>query len=370
MKTKVYFSSARSGARLNGLKKVERLFYKAGFDAVFKDGGRAAVKVHWGEPGNTAFVPVPFVRVLAGLVRKAGARPFVTDTNALYTGMRHDAVENLKAASFNGFTMESLGAPVIVADGLCGTDHAPVRLDGKYVKEARIAGSIHHAKSMLVVSHFKGHMLFSFGGALKNLGMGCATSAGKNFLHCDVKPAVDRRKCRGDAVCVRHCPASCITLDAEKRAVIDHEACIGCGECVVVCPERAIPINWKATSESIQCKTAEYALAAVKNKQGRAAYVNLLINITPDCDCCDWSDNRLVQDIGYLASTDPVAADQASIDLFNAAPALPDSDLAVNPGAKDKLRALRPKIDYEIILRHAEKIGLGSREYELVKVDV
>ncbi|MBI5526008.1 MAG: DUF362 domain-containing protein [Deltaproteobacteria bacterium] len=370
MPSKVFFSSARANMKLSGLKKVERLFRRSGFERLFRDGDRTAVKVHWGEPGNAAYVPVPYIRTLADLVKKSGARPFVTDTNTLYAGMRHDAVANLRAAAFNGFTMETVGAPLVVADGLCGTDASPVEVAGTYVKEAKIAGSIRHATSMLVVSHFKGHMLFSFGGALKNLGMGCATSAGKQTLHSDVKPKVNRAECRGDAVCVRHCPEGCIVLDAEHKAVIDPERCVGCGECIVVCPHRAIPVNWRGSAARIQGKTAEYALAAVSGKEGRVGCVTFLINITTDCDCCDWSDTRLVQDIGYLASHDPVAIDQAAIDLFNAAPVAADSDLAVHARAADKLLALRPEIDYTYILSHAEKIGLGTRKYELVKVDI
>ena len=370
MSAKVYFSSARSTAKLNGLRKVTRLWNRAGFDRLFAEGDRTAVKMHWGEPGNTAFVPVPFVRMLCDLVKKTGARPFVTDTNTLYAGMRHDAIANLQAAAYNGFTMESLGAPVIVADGLCGTDFVPVTVAGQFVKEAKIAGTVHHATAMLVVSHFKGHMLFSFGGALKNIGMGCATSAGKQTLHSDVIPKVDRGKCVGDSICVRHCPEGCIALDADNKAVIDQPRCIGCGECVVVCPSCAIPVNWRTASDRLQGKTAEYASATVGNKAGKVGYVNFLINITTDCDCCDWSDTRLTQDIGYLFSTDPVAIDQASIDLFNAAPVAPDSDLAAHHKAADKLKALRPEIDYTLILKHAEEIGLGTRKYELVKVDV
>jgi uncharacterized Fe-S center protein len=368
MGSRVFFSSSRSNPKLNALKKIERLFHMAGLENCFSKGDRTAVKIHWGEPGNTRYVPVPLVRTLVSLVHKTGARPFVTDTNALYTGMRHDAIANVQAAAFNGFTFESVGAPILVADGLCGTDSEMVTIGGTYVKEARIAGSIQHANSMLVISHFKGHMLFSFGAALKNLGMGCATSAGKHILHSDLKPMVDRKICAGDSICIRHCPVSCIKLDSEKKAVIDRDMCIGCGECIVVCPHRAIPVNWKTTADRIQGKTAEYALAAVENKRGKVGYVNFLINITTDCDCCDWSDHNVVQDIGFLASTDPVAIDQASVDLFNGATALPNSDLEGKAGV-DRLKALRPDIDYEIILKHAEKIGLGSRAYELVKVD-
>ena len=210
----------------------------------------------------------------------------MSDTNTLYRG--HGAIANLQAAAFDGFTMETVGAPLIVADGLCGTDFVPVPVAGKYVKEAKIASAIAHATALLVVSHFKGHMLFSFGGTLKNLGMGCATSAGKQTLHSDVKPRVDRAACTGDSICVRHCPEKGIAIDADHKAVIDPSRCIGCGECVVVCPSRAIPVNWRSAAERIQGKTAEYALAAVRGKEEGWRYVNFLVDI-PDCDCCGWA---------------------------------------------------------------------------------
>jgi len=367
---KVYFSNCRENAKLNNLKKLERLFHKAGFDGVFQPSDRTAVKIHWGEPGNTTYIPVPFARTLVSLVRGCGARPFLTDTSVIYKGGRSDALLNLEAAAFNGFTMQTIGAPLIIADGLCGTDSEEIEVGGKYVKTAKIAGAIRQANSMLVISHFKGHSVVGYGGALKNLGMGCATSAGKQVLHSDVRPKVDAGKCRGDSLCIRNCPANCIVLNGELKAVIDQSRCIGCGECAAVCPEKAIPINWATTTERLQGKTAEYAFAAVKDKQGKAAYISVLMNMTADCDCYPWSDNKVIQDIGFLASTDPVAIDKASIDLFNGGMVLPGSMLEGKGDAKDKLKAMYPNVDYGYILRHAQETGLGSMEYELVKVDV
>lgn len=369
MRSKVFFTNFRANPKKNLLDKIRTLYIRAEFDKVFEESDRVAVKIHWGEKGNTTFIPVPFIRTIVDEIKKTCPNIFVTDTNTLYSGERKNAIENLKTAAHNGFTIETIGAPIIVADGLTGTDAVDVEINGEYIKKAKIASSIYHSTAMAVISHFKGHMLFSFGGAIKNLGMGCATSAGKQILHSDVKPYVDEEACKGDSICIRHCPVKCITLKENKKAYIDQSQCIGCGECIVVCPHRAIPENWKTSSEPLQCKTAEYALAAIKNKTNKVIFFNFLMNITADCDCCDWSDNRLTPDIGILASKDPVAIDEASILLFNKAPVSPLSVMEKHSDTTDKLKALRPKIDYTIILKHAEKIGLGSRKFELIEIN-
>lgn len=369
MMSRVYFTNFRANPKKNLLEKIRTLYLRAEFDGVFDETDRVAIKIHWGEKGNTTFIPVPFIRAITDEVKRSCPNIFITDTNTLYTGERKNAIENILTAAHNGFTLESMGAPIIIADGLVGTDSVEVDINGRFIKNAKIAGSIYHSTGLVVVSHFKGHMLFSFGGAIKNLGMGCATSAGKQILHSDIKPYVDEELCKGDSICIRHCPAKCISLKNNKKAYIDQSRCIGCGECIVVCPHRAIPENWKTSSELLQCKTAEYALAAISNKRGKVIYFNFLMNITADCDCCDWSDNKLTPDIGILASKDPVAIDTASIHLFNQAPISPLSIMEKHLGADDKLKALRPKIDYNIILNHAEEIGIGSRRYELIEIN-
>jgi uncharacterized Fe-S center protein len=374
MSSKVYFSDARASSRRSRLDKVRELIVRADLASVVAEGDRVAIKVHWGEPGNVAFLPPPYVRLVAEQVRKAGGLPFVTDANTLYTGMRRDAVQNLLAAAHNGYTQETLTAPVIVADGLKGRDGREVDLPGTSVGKAKIASGILDADAMVVLSHVKGHMLMGFGGALKNLGMGCATPAGKQILHSDVRPRVEAEKCRGDGACVKRCPERCIELversgatGAASRRVarIDAARCIGCGECTAACPHEAIPVRWKTSAEAIQRKTAEYALAAVKDKPGKVGYLNFLLQVTPDCDCCHWSDNAFVPDVGFLASNDPVAIDAASLDLVRAAPPLPGSRAEGCRG--DPWRAVYD-IDPNFILEHGEKLRLGSRDYKLIKV--
>lgn len=370
MAAKVYFAQARGTPRRNKFKRIDRLLQAAGLDRVIPDGALTALKVHWGETGNADFVPSFYVRHLVSAVQAAGGRPFVTDTNTLYRGSRHDAVDNLATARLNGFCDATLGAPVLVADGLLGADYREVPVAGKHLTSARIATAIVDADAMVVLSHVKGHMVFGFGGALKNLGMGCSASAAKQSLHADVRPVVDTGRCTACGLCQSHCAFGAIAMagnpDGSAHAQIDLDTCAGCGECLAVCPAEAIPIDWGSddgsTFATTQEKTAEYALAAVAGKEENSLYVNFLTNITPDCDCCSWSDAPIVPDIGYLVSRDPVAIDMASLDLVNGFTGFSDRAPVTTPG--DRFRAVHD-IDYMPTLRHATAMGLGSLEYEL-----
>jgi len=374
MAARVYFTDAHATPKQSRLAKVQALFRKAGFARLIAPGDKVAIKVHWGEPGNVAYLPVPYVRAVMDLVREAGGLPFVTDTNTLYTGLRRNAVQNVQAAAMNGYSLASLGAPVLVADGLVGHDGREVALPGCGIGSARIASGILDADALIALSHVKGHMLFGYGGAIKNLGMGCATPAGKQFLHSDVRPRVDATRCRGDGLCVRRCPVPCIELVARpdrqrgqsaEVARIDGARCIGCGECTATCPHGAIPIRWKTSAEAIQKKTAEYALAAVLDKRAKVGFLNFIVQITPDCDCCDWNEPAIVPDVGFAASLDPVAVDVLSARLVAESPPSPGSKAAAKKG--DPWRAAYD-IDYRIQFEHAEEIGLGSRDFELVRI--
>jgi len=377
MSSQVFFHSARSSAKQNRLSKVSELFKKADFSSLIGRGDRVAVKVHWGEPGNVGFVPVPYVRVIVDLIKQAGGVPFVTDTNTLYTGRRRDAVQNLEAAASNGYTPLSLGAPLIVADGLKGRDAREVAIEGTLCQSAKIASGIADADAMIVVSHVKGHMLFGYAGAIKNLGMGCSTPAGKQHLHSDIRPEVDVESCHGDGICVKRCPERCIEMverqgaspggqASPKVARIDTARCVGCGECTTTCPHSAIPIRWESSAESLLMRTAEYAWASVKDKPGKVGYLNLIIQVNPDCDCCDWNDNPVVADVGFASSVDPVALDVACADLVKSAPVLPSSKLEQYKG-NDVWRGICD-VPYRRIFAHAQKMGLGRQEYELIKL--
>ena len=370
MKSTVFFSPARGTARKNKFDRITELLDQVGALRLYGPRDLVAVKIHWGEIGNADFVPSFFIRHIVQEIAKSGCRNFVTDSNTLYRGSRHDAAQNLQTAAKNGFTPETLGCPLVVADGLRGMDYREVAVEGRYVDRARVASAIAEADGLVVVSHVKGHMVFGFGGALKNLGMGCSAAAAKQFLHADVRPRVKEVKCTACRTCVRHCRFGAISLtppgkNAKRVAQIDHQICTGCGECIVVCPEGAIPINWGGDFGATMRKTAEYGLAAQKGKEAKTVYVNFLTHITPDCDCCDWSDAPIVPDIGYLTSTDAVAIDQASVDLVNSFTGFDDRPQEPSPGGR--FRAVHD-VDHTPTLEHAESLGLGTRDYELVRL--
>jgi uncharacterized Fe-S center protein len=369
MPSRVYFAPARGTPKANKFRRISRLLDRAGLDEVAGADALVAVKVHWGEMGNADFIPSFHIRHVVDRLLKVGARPFVTDTNTLYRGSRHNAVDNLQTARRNGFCEATLSCPVVVADGLRGTDYREVPVQGgSLVERARIASAVAEADAMVVVSHVKGHMVFGFGGAIKNLGMGCSASAAKQFLHADVRPRVEVDKCTGCGACVSHCAFDAIQLVAQgdrRVASIDLEPCAGCGECFVVCPEEAIPIDWEGDFAVTQRKTAEYAQAALAGKEGRALYLSFLVSITPDCDCCSWSDAPIVPDIGYLVSRDPVAIDKAAVDLVNEFTGHEGRD-PVQP-AGDRFRNIHG-VDWLPTLEHAAALGLGSLDYELVQL--
>lgn len=356
MKAKVFFSSVKSQMGSGLLHKTAKLFDAAGFAGFIGDRDLVALKVHFGERGNTAFIPPIYARRVVESVKKAGGRPFLTDANTLYVGGRSNAVSHHTTAVMNGFSYATLEAPVVIADGLTGKDYVEVAIDGKHFQTVRIASAAVHADSLIALSHFKGHEMTGFGGAIKNIGMGLGCRSGKQQMHADVQPAVDASKCVACGKCVKWCATDAITIVGE-RAEIDLSKCQGCGECVVTCPQQAIAIDWGNDAGKAQERIAEYALGAVKDKEGKTGFINFILNITPDCDCWGYSDASVVNDIGIVASVNPVAIDQASIDLVNA-------------GAKrDIFRELHSSVDWQVQLAHAEEIGLGTRSYELIPID-
>ena len=368
MKSNVYFTDLRAKSGESLLDKTARLFDLVGFGGLLRPGDKVAVKLHWGEWGNVAFLPPPFARRLVEKVREAGGKPFLTDTNTLYTGGRHNAIDHILTALKNGFSVASAGAPIIIADGLSGGDSVEVPADGKRVPSVRVAGAIYCADAILSLAHFKGHELFGFGGALKNIAMGCTTPAGKQILHSDVKPKVDRGRCIACGRCVRSCAHGAIRLAEGGKAGIDTDRCVGCGECVAVCPAEAIPVNWETAAEPLLEKSAEYVKAILANKGGRAAFLNFLLRMSPECDCYEWNDAPFVADIGIVASRDPVAIDQASTDLVNAGQVLSSSRLKGKNPDGDAITAATGVKGWRRILEYAEEIGVGTRSYELVRI--
>ena len=367
-RSNVYFTDCRASYKENLLAKIVRLMEMIDLKDMIPPRSLVAIKLHFGEKGNTGYIRPNFIRQIVKYIQELGAYPFLTDTNTLYAGTRGDSVSHLNTAIENGFAYSVINAPVIIADGMRGASSKAVRIDQEKIKNAHIGKEIAESDVLISAAHFKGHELTGFGGTIKNLGMGCASRRGKLVQHSGLSPKVKRKKCIGCGDCVEHCAQSAISLQDEK-AVIDPQKCVGCGECILICPNMAINVRWNADVPLFQKKMVEYAFAALKGKKGKVAFINFLTQISPACDCCGHSDAPIVQDLGFMASTDPVAIDQASVDMVNRQKALEMSCLSSNKGAgEDKFRGLYPKVDWTIQLDYAEKIGLGQREYELITI--
>jgi uncharacterized Fe-S center protein len=371
-KVPVYFSGFRARKpKESKIKKIENLFAAAGFSDIIEKGALTAIKLHFGERGNDTFINPVFARTVVNKIKAAGGNPFLTDSNTLYMGSRHNAVDHLTTALEHGFGYATVGAPLIIADGLRGGSFSPVIINKNHFKEVKIANAITEARSMIVLSHFKGHEIAGFGGSIKNLAMGCAPSQGKCEQHAS-KFSIVAEKCIACGMCMANCPQkaiSWITHENKKAATIDKEKCVGCGECLTVCEPKAVTIDWGTELKGIIERIAEYAYGAIAEKQGKVGFITLLMNITPDCDCVPWSDAPLVPDIGILASSDPVAMDSACYDLVNQQAGFIHSHLKCNhaPG-EDKFKGAWKHTTGEWLLAYAESIGLGSRAYELIEV--
>jgi uncharacterized Fe-S center protein len=381
MASKVYFTSLRTGYNNSLLAKIERLAVAAGLEDIVRKGGLTAVKLHFGERGGTAFIRPVLVRPVVDALLRAGAKPFLTDTSTLYVGSRGNAVDHLNTALLNGFAYSVAGAPVIIADGLDGGDETAVAVNLKHFKEVMIASAIVRAESLVSLAHFKLHDAAGFGGALKNLAMGAASRRGKMAQHSDVAPKIIYKKCIGCGFCVEQCAQGAISIverpsgvaspsaSASQVVRIDRELCVGCAQCIHACPQGALTIDWGKDSTRLMEKIAEYAAGAVKGKEKRSLFINFLTQISPACDCYPFSDAPIVADIGIAASRDPVAIDQACIDLLNKSPHLQSSCLKGEEHHPDKIRAIYPKLNWENQLLHAEEAGIGVREYELVEIE-
>jgi len=367
--SKVFFVSARARGGKSLIDKLGDLMDAVGLDCI-PENGLVAVKLHMGERGTTAHLKPVFARRAVEKIIEAGGKPFLTDATTLYLGERGNAVDYLHLGMANGFSYATIGAPIIIADGLRSADVAEVRVDLKHFQTVKYASAIRQADAMVVLSHFKGHLASGFGGAIKNVAMGLGSRSQKQRMHGDIKPKLRKGNlCIACGRCAEICPADAIIV--EKKASFDHQKCIGCAECITTCPVGAIQILWNESTDRLQEKMAETMAGIVGEKKGRIIYFNFLLDITPDCDCFPWSDTAIAPDIGILGSTDPIAIDQASVDLLNQGPGIPGSALpaGLEPG-KDKLKALYPAIDWTRQLVYGQEIGLGSREYELVELSV
>lgn len=351
--------------RKSWLEKLSWLASKLDLRQIVQPDSIVAIKVHFGERGNTAFLSPIYAREIVRTVKELGGKPFLTDSNTLYLGGRSNALDHLVTAYQHGFTFGTVEAPIIIADGFSGLDYQLVKVNGKHIKEAKLGSALFFSDVLIVMSHFKGHGSTGFGGAIKNISMGLAARSGKQEMHSDVKPIIQETACNACGRCVRYCPTKAITIKPDSGfAIIDFNKCLGCGECRAACLKGAISINWETDSKVLQEKMAEYALAVKREKDRKIAFFNFLLNITPDCDCWEYSDPPIVPDLGILASYDCVALDQASLDLINQAPLI--SETKTSEG-KNKFELINNEPGTHL-LNYAEEIGLGTRNYKLIKM--
>ena len=358
MKPKVYLIEADITEGLSVISQKARTLFKAAkLAGCFRENDFTALKVHVGEDINNTYIQAPCLKGLVDELLALKTKPFITDTSTLYTGRRHNAIDHATLAAERGFDVQGLGIPFIAPDGLFGTSETAVEIEGELDKQVMIAYDIVRCQSILSVAHFTGHVATCAGATLKTLGMGCASRKGKMRQHAALKPQVKNSTCTGCGECSTHCPVHAISL-AKAKARIDQDKCIGCAECLAVCRFDAISYDWQQENEILQKSIAEHALGALKDKENRAAFFNFLLSVTKDCDCFDRANMpKIVEDIGILASTDPVAVDKASVDLVENRTGRKLAQLIGNTN-------LTPHIQ----MQHAEHIGLGSTEYELIEV--
>lgn len=367
MKSTVYFSDLRTGFNNNLLDKIKRLVKKAGIEKIDMNGKFVAIKIHFGEPGNLAFLRPNWARAIGEVVKEMGGKPFLTDSNTLYVGGRKNALDHIESAYINGFTPYSTGMHVIIADGLKGNDETIVPVDGKHVKEAKIGRAIMDADVLISLTHFKGHESTGFGGALKNLGMGSGSRAGKMEMHSSGKPEVDKALCIGCHRCEKICAHSAPVFDNAGKAFIDKEKCVGCGRCIAICPKDAISATEFHSNEILNEKMMEYAKAVVQDRP--TFHISIAIDISPNCDCHSENDAAIIPNVGMFASFDPVAIDQAAADMCNRMTGVEASMYGeAEEHTHDHFRDIHPDTNWKQGLEYAESIGLGSRDYELVVV--
>ena len=370
---KVYYSDLRCRPGVSLLDKLKKLIRRAGIGEIDFDHKLVAIKMHFGEPGNLAFLRPNYAKAVADVVKELGGIPFLTDCNTLYPGRRKNALEHLDAAYENGFTPLSMGCQVIIGDGLRGNDDVEVPVAGaEYIQTAKIGKAIMEADVVISLSHFKGHEQTGFGGAIKNLGMGCGSRRGKMEQHAQGKPKVKASRCVGCRKCTTQCAHDAIAFDAEGKASINWNKCVGCGRCIAVCNTDAIHPGSDAAMEELGCRMAEYAKAVV---DGRPQFhISLVIDVSPYCDCHGENDVPILPDVGMFASADPVALDQACADACLRQQPIPGSHLDEQLRREgfcdhhDPFINSMPDTDWRVCLAHCEKIGVGSRTYELIEV--
>ncbi len=350
----VYFAElpedSNSSERIAATKK---LLKGSEIESIIADKDKVAVKLHVGERNNDTHVAPEIVRTVVSKIKEKGGLPFLTETSTLYKGRRSNAIDHLAHAFSHGFTFENIGAPFIMADGLTGNTEIEIPIEGRIFNKVNIAREIVFADALVAVSHPTGHPGMALGACLKNIGMGLSSRIGKLRQHSSVKPYIDEAKCTFCEKCIKWCPEE-IIIEKNEKAFIIQEKCIGCGECLAVCNFDAVKYNWGVESAELQKRVAEHVLGAVQDKRDKSFFLNFLFDMTRGCDCEGERQKRIIPDVGILASRDPVAVDQATLDL------------TAKSFGESLAKKSEPRLDASIQLEHAEEIGLGSRKYNLI----
>ena len=371
-KSKVYYTDFRSKIGEGLPTKLKRLMKKAGMDQIDMDNKFVAIKMHFGELGNLSFLRPNYAKAVADVVKELGGKPFLTDCNTLYPGSRKNALEHLYCAWENGFTPMTVGCPILIGDGLKGTDDIEVPVQGgEYIKNAKIGRAVMDADVFISLTHFKGHEMTGFGGTIKNIGMGCGSRAGKKEQHSNGKPTIHEELCAGCRRCMRECANDGLVYNIMTHKMsVNQKNCVGCGRCVGACNFDAIQFTNDAATKELNCRMAEYTKAVVDGRPN--FHISLVMDISPNCDCHAENDTPILPNIGMFASFDPLALDQACADACLKETPLPNSQLSDNMKREDfcdcnnHFENTTVNSEYKTCLAHAEKIGLGTREYELI----
>lgn len=373
-KSKVYFTDFRTKLGEGLPTKLKRLIKRAGIQEMDLDQKFVAIKMHFGELGNLGFLRPNYAKAVADVVKELGGMPFLTDCNTLYPGSRKNALEHLQCAWENGFTPLTVGCPILIGDGLKGTDDIDVYVEGgEYIKTAKIGRAVMDADVLISLTHFKGHEMTGFGGTIKNIGMGCGSRAGKKEQHSNGKPVIEEALCRGCRRCLNECANQGLVFQEETRKMtIDEDHCVGCGRCLGACNFDAISFKNDAATKELNCRMAEYTKAVLDGRPN--FHISLIVDVSPNCDCHSENDAPILPNIGMFASFDPLALDQACVDACLKSDPLPNSQLMEQMQSPDfhdhhdHFENTTPDSEYKTCLDHGQKIGLGNREYELIRM--